>query len=470
MATSRNGAYAVGPGASVTDAQGDVYAIDAAGQVTVNGQVDETTARVDSLGFYNGAVWQKNADNLWYSKTSAAATWVDFPASGGVPMPVPAASSSNTSVGPGSAIYDAAGNVWAIDGAGQVVTDGVADQTTARVVRLDYVNGQIWHENADGNWYSKEKPSDTWTSAVTTDPVVAAQAAAQTWVGGAAGDQPGEPANWSKGQAVTPHETLTMGAGTMNLGSGDLLGNTLTIAGTGGSAATAPVVNMGDGGNLHLSFPEYATNYASVNVTGGSVTLDIAQAYPSSADVIVTADQLSSILLSSSMAFGRLTETGGTVLLNGRNSFGGTAVLLDSDLGGSGTIDVRTAQSSRGSLEVTGKVHAGVTISVSGDPGRGVFSSVVLDNAASDQGTVSLANAFLELKTPGVDSVSYKDSMLSLYQGDGVVASVKVVGVGISAVGGSNGVLSFGADAAGNIYAYDGRASPVPLTALPIHG
>lgn len=470
MATSPNGTYAVGPGGSVTDTQGNVWAINSAGQVTINGKVDTTTAGVESLGFYNGVVWQKNTYNLWYGKTSPAATWVDFPASGGVPMPVPIASPNNTSVSPGDTIHDASGNTWAINGAGQVVTDGVADATTARVIKLDYVNGQVWQENADGKWYSKAKPSDTWTSAVTTDPIVAAQAAAQAWVGGHNGNSSTQAANWSQGRAITPHETLTMSAGTMNLGSGNLLGNTLTIAQSGRSLAAAPAINMTAGGNLHLSFAASATNFAKVNVTGGKVTLDVANPYPSTAGVFVTADKLSSILLSSNMVFGQLIESGGTVLLNGRNNFAGTAVLLSSDVGGTGTITVGTAQSSRGSLEIEGKVDAGVTITVNGDPFRSAFSSVVLDNAASDKGTITLRDAFLEMKTPGVDSVSYRNSMLSLFKGNAVVASVKVIGLDDSQPIGSHGVLSFGKDAAGNVYAYNSPHAPLTLMALPMHG
>jgi len=47
----------------VTDTQGNVYATNSAGQVTINGKVDTTTAAVESLGFYNGIVWQKNTQN-----------------------------------------------------------------------------------------------------------------------------------------------------------------------------------------------------------------------------------------------------------------------------------------------------------------------------------------------------------------------------------------------------------------------
>ncbi len=463
MITSSNGAYAVGPGASVTDAQGSVYTINDAGRIVINGVVDPTTARVDGLGFQNGLVWQKNADNLWYSKTSAAAAWVDLPPSAGVPITSQFVSANNTSSS--YSITDASLNTWTINAAGQVVTDRVVDLTTSRVIKLEYVNGRIWQENADGNFYSKLRPSDTWTPATAVDPL---DVTAQLWRGGTSNNDPTRGANWSQGRRPAANQTLTMATGTMNLGGGNLAGDTLTIAQQSATTVT-PVINMTAGGSLKLTIPQQTSQSVKVNVTGGRATLDVVDPYPSTMLVTVTADKLSSILLSSRMTFGRLTETGGTVLLNGANQFNGTAVVLDSDIGGTGTINLATAQSLSSRLEVGGAIGAGVTIAVQGDPFRGTFSSVVLDNAAADKGTITLRDAYLEIKAVGVDSVSYRNSMLSLYHGDTVVGSLKVVGIPETASGVQNtGVLSFGKDAAGNIYAETGVRS-LQITPLPMH-
>jgi hypothetical protein len=45
------------------------------GQVSVDGQIDSTTARVVTLAYEKGQVWQENADNLWWAKTTPADQW-----------------------------------------------------------------------------------------------------------------------------------------------------------------------------------------------------------------------------------------------------------------------------------------------------------------------------------------------------------------------------------------------------------
>ncbi|HBK07954.1 MAG TPA: hypothetical protein DDZ81_19215 [Acetobacteraceae bacterium] len=72
----------------ITDAVGNQWTIQN-GQVAVNGIVDETTASVVLLAYENGAVWQENADELWWSKTDPASQW--FPPDGTTVSPVPTA-------------------------------------------------------------------------------------------------------------------------------------------------------------------------------------------------------------------------------------------------------------------------------------------------------------------------------------------------------------------------------------------
>ena len=472
---SPNGTYKIGFGASVTDAQGIVYAINSNGQITVNGKVDPTTARVDAIGIFNGQVWQKNAYNLWFSKASAAAPWVDFPPSAGNPMPVPRAFFNDNGVlassgAPYSQLYDTHGNLWQINAAGQVVIDGQVDTTTARVVEMALVNGRIWQENADGVWYSKMKPADTWTAGVRADPALAALMGAETWVGGHGNNSPLVAANWSKGVVPTPDRNISMTAGVMNLGSGDLGGETLTISGEvpvstntafGGYEAVAPVINMTAGGSLRLAFAQAGTNAAKVNVTGGKAALDVAGPYPASPDLLVTADKLSSVLLSGSMVFGRLVEHGGTVLLNGAFTGSGTSVLLDASLAGLGTMTFGPAQSYVGSLEVTGSVGAGVSVAMRGDPGRGTVGTLTLDNGLADHADVTLEDGRLVLKNLGaITSMSYRDGTLSLYRGSALADTVHVSGIADPWIGSgtSNGVLSF-AYSAGTLTVHDGGAA-----------
>lgn len=490
MAVSANGTYNVGPGAAVTDAYGKVYAINNFGQVTIDGHVDLTTSRVDGLGYSNGHVWQKIGNNQWYSKTSPTAAWVGFPSAYGPAMAVsasanytfnkPAAySATDVSSNNANQIFDTNANLWTINLAGQVVIDGRIDVTTAHVVQMALVNGVISQENASGNWYSKVKPSDTWSSAVRRDPILAAQAVAQTWIGDKGGNNPMLGSNWSRGQAPTPHQNLSISYGTINLGGGNLAGNTLTISGqpyqpTGlsGYEAIAPIINMTAGGSLNLDFVQHGTSAVKVNVMSGQAALTISSPASSTSDVIITLGKLSSVLLHANMAFGSLTETGGTVLLNGDSHLGGATVLLNSDLAGNGLLAMGTAHSSRPSLEVTGSIGAGVTIAITGDVRHGA-GLVVLDHAGLDHGTITLQDSFLELRGAGaVDSASYKNSMLTLYHGNTVLEAINVVGVANPYGFGGNGILHFAKNAAGNILAYNGvgqGAPPAGLITLASH-
>ena len=65
---------------------------------------------------------------------------------------------SGTSTG---TITDANGNIWAVAG-GKVTVNGVVDSTTANVIELAYVNGNVWQENASDLWWVKTVPTDQW--------------------------------------------------------------------------------------------------------------------------------------------------------------------------------------------------------------------------------------------------------------------------------------------------------------------
>lgn len=473
MAVSANGTYGVGRGASVTDANGTVYAINNRSQVTVNGKADPAIPRVDGLGYAYGRVWLKNDDNHWFSKTSATGQWVGYPAEYGVPMAPPVWRD-------GSALYplypspdtrlrlDGKGNTWTV-AAGQVVVDGRIDNKTAQVAQIEVVNGVTWKMTADGGWSGKARPSDAWSPATRVDPRLAAQAAAETWIGGPGGAMQGQ--NWSGGRAPAPHQTLTMHSGTMNLGSHDLAGNNLVI--NAAEPGARSLINMQAGGSLRLTLSDSQPGGSvTVAVRNGLAALDINGALdPEPANIAITADKASSVALHANISGGKLTETGGTVLLHGDSSFSNTTVLLNSDLLGSGAMVFQpTGGGNR--LEVAGAVGAGVTIDMHGGTGlRQGPGVVVLDHAACDRGTVMLQYAMLELKNlRDVDSASYRDFMLSLYHGSSVVASVRVSAAPNSGDGRNDGTLHVGKDAAGTVYAATFASNQTPFTPLVTPG
>ena len=471
MATSPNGTYVLGSAGKVTDTQGDVFAINGNGQITVNGVVDQTTDRVDALGYYDGQVWQKNADNYWYSKASAADTWANIAFSDGVPIPVPPESANNTvATAAFERITDGNGNQWFLVNR-QVAVDGVVDTTTDRVIQLDYVNGVIWQENIDGNWYSKTTPSDTWTQATNVDPITGASGPTQleAWTGAESNDA-ANANNWSQYHVPVAGEPLDMNSGTtMDLGGGNLAGDRLTFVGFGSGT-----INMTAGGSLKL---DAGQSQVKVSITGGKATLDVIGGFDSGVEV--TADRLSSGLLHAKMIFASLSVTGGTMLLNGDSLFQGTSVLFDSNLAGTGTALLTSAVSRTSHIEVTGSIGAGVTINAGADIGRPGAASVVLDSPKADHGKILLTDAYLELKIGGgivIDSVSYKNDMLTLFSGHTKYAAIDVAGIkghGTTFSGVPyTGDLNFARSAAVSVYAYNslpGYLDAPSVTALPTH-
>jgi hypothetical protein len=78
-----------GSTAAITDAHGNKWTLTGAGLVAVNGVADTTTAAVKELAYVGATVWQENASNLWWGKTSPTAAW--SPGAGTATSPLPAA-------------------------------------------------------------------------------------------------------------------------------------------------------------------------------------------------------------------------------------------------------------------------------------------------------------------------------------------------------------------------------------------
>jgi hypothetical protein len=163
VSASPNNTVITGPNQSIVDTAGNTWSI-IGGQVAVNGAPDPTSGNVTEIAYENGQIWQKNADNLWWSKSAPADSWGPTYGTAVSPIPNQFISPNGTVVAAGdppAIISDGAGNTWSILN-GQVALNGVADPTTARVIKLAYVNGQIWQENADNMWWSKSQPADSW--------------------------------------------------------------------------------------------------------------------------------------------------------------------------------------------------------------------------------------------------------------------------------------------------------------------
>ncbi len=197
---SSAGAFIFRGNGTISDAQGNIWAINASGQVELNGKVDANTP-AHPMAFDGKNVWQENDHDLWWSWQPSApgnyGGW--YPSSGIATVPVPF---SPTPSGTESSIIlvDNSHNFWEI-GNGQISVNGVVDNTTANGIQVAIENGRIYQENYNGLWWSKATPSDTWSPGPgsPTDPVTGKTTfgTIEAWVGGHSDNSAADPANWS---------------------------------------------------------------------------------------------------------------------------------------------------------------------------------------------------------------------------------------------------------------------------------
>lgn len=158
-------------GGAIIDASGSGWMI-VGGKVVMDGLPDQTTRNVIELASYNGKIWQKNDQWLWWSKVPPNGEWT--PAGGQNARPPLPVTPPNTSVLPGGGSIVTA-TPWAWDWTivnGKVVIDGVVDESTKDVIQLAYSRGKVWQKNAAGLWWSKARMLDAWLPAggTTTPP------------------------------------------------------------------------------------------------------------------------------------------------------------------------------------------------------------------------------------------------------------------------------------------------------------
>jgi hypothetical protein len=254
------------------------------------------------------------------------------------------------------------------------------------------------------------------------------------WTGG--GDnRPTNAQNWSVPGAPRPGDELWMGGGTMNIAGGSLAGNPLrveasyipgfTLYDLPRSPATTPVVNLSQG--AHVRIDAFLMTEATINVVG-SDTLDLhASAYrPSNfgtrtitVNLAPHATWTGAFMLQGAGVTG-LTVNGndGAVFRNGHSNLSelGNAV-INADVLGVGSFDLQF----HNRLELGGRVGAGQTINQYG-------GELVVDKPAAFFGTVNLMPSadFKLLGLGAATSYSYKNDMLSIYNGDRVIDRVHV--------------------------------------------
>jgi Cellulase (glycosyl hydrolase family 5) len=133
---SANNAVVTTYGPYLCDAAGNEWAIanTSGGQVTINSATDTTTANVIELAYVSGDIWQENASNLWWYKSSPSAAWLPNYGTSTSPLPpVPPATCGPAQKYMQEVVTDATSPTW-----NGIITDG------GTVTVLAWCDGTNW--------------------------------------------------------------------------------------------------------------------------------------------------------------------------------------------------------------------------------------------------------------------------------------------------------------------------------------
>jgi hypothetical protein len=217
--------------------------------------------------------------------------------------------------------------------------------------------------------------------------------------------------------------------GTMNLSGGNLAGDTLLFNAQSQDNSNSPTVNLSKGAALTAGTSMQGSASPTINVSDTD-TLNLVGTYPSGLDATVNLSALSHLITTDNMVFGSLTvngSSGSDLTVAGTSNFGGTTVLLNTpQVDGTGTINLDTAQSASGRMEITGAVGNAVSFNLAGDTGRGTASGLTIDQAAEFHGSLNLAWSYADLKGLTADSYDLTGGMLTLFKNNTAVASFNV--------------------------------------------
>jgi hypothetical protein len=250
----------------------------------------------------------------------------------------------------------------------------------------------------------------------------------RTWVGGGRNNARAA-IDWSPTGVPQPGDTLDMQAGTMNIRGNDLGGNTLVI-GLENQNAAPTTLNLSHNAHLSLDIARLSGDQVTVNVKG-SDTLDVHTEFPSSGEFTINLANHANLAGTFNMVFSSAVINGGDgsrFSSNGSNFVQGSSLIVDTSVKGNGNFTVSNAQSRPGQLEFKGSVSHGQSVTVRGDPGRGVMAHLQIDQPDAFNGAVAL-NVFGEVDLTGLsnaDSYQLKHDILSIYSGRTVIDRLRL--------------------------------------------
>lgn len=191
----------------------------------------------------------------------------------------------------------------------------------------------------------------------------------KTWVGGG-NDNASNAKDWSPNGAPFSGDTIDMQSGTMNIRGNDLAGNTLLLDEPfTNTAATA--LNLSSQVSVSLSVPAFMSETVTVNVQGID-TLHVINATPSDLFLTVNLADHATLTGNFNLLFGRTVINGGngsSLVNNAISALHGNGIILDTNVEGTGSFVVTSAQGSGGRIEFGGSVSHGQNVDVGAEPG-----------------------------------------------------------------------------------------------------
>lgn len=257
LAESANNSTVVTVGPVLVDATGEQFALNAAGQVTVNGSPDTSTSNVKALAYVSHTVWQENTANTWYSKTISTGSW--SPPTGTTTSPLPPES---------------------------LAVNAIASQTSGTAFNVSgtisssLVVPSLQYQVSGGSWVALPTGSQVTISSYSfVVPTVAASASATIAIRDANTTTITATSNAFVVSAA-PVETLSMLAIPPQTSS-----TPFTVSGTIANAATAPTLQYQVNAGTWLSMPVGANVTATAFsfpepgiATGGNATVSVRDA------------------------------------------------------------------------------------------------------------------------------------------------------------------------------------------------
>ncbi len=267
----------------------------------------------------------------------------------------------------------------------------------------------------------------------------------KTWVG-TAGNDAGNPANWSPAGAPQPGDTLLLPAGsTIDIRGNDLRGAPLVLAtpySPTGSLAASATLNLSQQADVTLENGAATIGAASATVNvAGCDTLDLISTIqtspPYGAPLSVTVNLASDASLNGSFDLGygsSLTVTGdphARFINSGTDTLSGATASIETGVYGSGSFKlggegVNPTSVAGGHLTFTSFVSQGQVIDVTGVMAALIVrtSEVDIANSHDFHGTLDLHDFSLASLAglAGADAWSFKNDMLTIFDGCGQIA------------------------------------------------